>query len=315
MTLDEATARLITAMRGAGAPPLQELTPQEARAAMSRDPVDSPAMESVYDVDMAGADGGAFQLRVLKPSSATRGVVVFVHGGGWVLGSLDSSTGLGRALAAASGYTVVMIGYRLAPEYPYPVGLEDSWAGLLWAADHVAELAGHPAPVVVLGDSSGGNLAALLAIRARDRGGPRLDLQVLVYPVTDCDLGRRSYLDPDNQLILTRDVMNWFWDLYLPDQAARESPEVSPMRVRDLRDLPAAIIVTAEYDVLKDESEAYADALEAAGVAVQHTHFDGQTHGFLSQLGVLPGSEVAVAYLAAELKAFAAADGRTPAAS
>ncbi len=145
-------------------------------------------------------------------------------------------------------------------------------------------------PLIVAGDSAGGNLAAVVALRARDRGGPRIALQVLIYPVTDADLDRPSYVDPDNQLLLTRDAMVWFWDHYVPDAARRAEPDASPLRADSLAGLPPAVVLTAEHDVLRDEGEAYAERLREAGVPVDFRRHEGQTHGFFTFL-MLPGSE------------------------
>jgi acetyl esterase len=186
---------------------------------------------------------------------------------------------------------VVLVEYRLAPEHRYPVAVDDSYAALEWAAGHLAEIAGRPdVPLIVAGDSAGGNLSAVMALRARDRGGPRIDLQVLVYPVTDADFERPSYLDPENQLLLTREAMVWFWDHYLPDPARRAEPDASPLRAANLEGLPPAVVLTAEHDVLRDEGEAYAERLRQAGVAVDLKRHPGQMHGFFTFL-LLPGSE------------------------
>jgi acetyl esterase len=308
VSLDPKIAEILEAQEAAGMPPLHELGAEQARAATSRPPATEPAMHRVYDVHLEGAGPDRLDVRVLQPSAVSRGVILYVHGGGWVVGSIDSSTSLGRNLAKASGYTVVIVGYRKAPEHPYPTPLEDCWTALLWAADHVEKLSGRPGPLVLLGDSSGGNLAALVAIRARDHGAPLVSLQVLIYPVTDCDLERTAYLDPEKQLIVTRDTMRWFWDQYLPDKAKRSDPEVSPLHA-DLAGLPPTVLVTAEYDLLGEEADAYGDALEAAGVAVTRRHFEGQAHGFFSMVGVLPAQVVASDYVASVISGRTTARG------
>jgi acetyl esterase len=168
--------------------------------------------------------GGLIPVRVLTPAVPPRGVIVYYHGGGWVTGGLDESDAVARRLAQRTQCVVVVPAYRLAPEYRFPTAVDDSWAALGWAAAHAAELAGGPAPLIVAGDSAGGNLAAVMTQRAMARGGPLIAVQVLAYPVTDCDLDTTSYTDPANQLLLTRDSMTWYWDHYAPDRRARAHP-------------------------------------------------------------------------------------------
>jgi acetyl esterase len=206
--------------------------------------------------------------------------------------------GLAAAAAAGTGCAVVLVGYRLAPEYRYPTAVDDSLAALAWSVDHRTAIAGASVPVVVAGDSAGGNLAAVVARRARSNGGPRISLQVLVYPVTDCDLGTTSYTDPDNQLILNTQSMACFWDHYLPDPGARLHPDASPLRDPVLTNLPPAVIITAEHDVLRDEGELYATRLVKAGVPVVFRRFGGQLHGFFGYVGVLPAADAAIGFIA-----------------
>jgi acetyl esterase len=234
------------------------------------------------------------------PSDDPKGVIVYFHGGGWVIGSMEQSDPLGRALAEQSGSAVLLVDYRLAPEAPFPAAVEDAWSSVLWLAANAADLGLASLPVVVAGDSAGGNLAAVVALRARDSGGPELAAQVLVYPVTDYDPETASYVDPANQLLLTRESMEWFWGHYISDPAGRLHPEASPLRA-DVAGVAPAIVLTAEHDVLRDEGEKYAAALEAAGVPVRSRRFAGQMHGFFSMVGILPGHEDGVRYVAEEL--------------
>jgi acetyl esterase len=208
-----------------------------------------------------------------------------------VIGAIDEFETVGRKLAERSSCAVVLVDYRLAPEHRYPTAVEDSYAALEWTADHLADIAGRAdVPLIVAGDSAGGNLAAVMAQRARDRNGPAIDLQVLIYPVTDADFDRPSYVDADNQLLLTRDAMVWFWDHYVPDPARRTEPDASPLRAESLAGLPPAVVLTAEHDVLRDEGEEYANRLTQAGVTVDFRRHAAQTHGFFTFL-LLPGSE------------------------
>jgi acetyl esterase len=302
MALDEATVTLLAQLASTGTGPLHELTPAEARgavAALRGQAGPGPEMARVQDARVRAA-GGSFPIRVLHPVSQPRGVIVYFHGGGWVLGSIDDTDLLGRELARRTGCAVVLPGYRLAPEYRYPTAVQDSQAALRWAADHLADIADGPVPLIVAGDSAGGNLAAIAARAARVTGPP-VAAQVLVYPVTDCDFATTSYADPANQLLVSRDSMIWFWDHYAPDRAARLHPDASPLRAPDLSGLPPAVVLTAEHDVLRDEGELYATRLLKAGVPVTHRRFDGQMHGFFTMPGVLPGSSAALDFVASAL--------------
>ena len=294
MALDHATNALMEQMAASGLKPLHESTPEEARqlsAAFADMAGPGPRMARADDLTVTAADGHPIPIRVLVPLQGARGVIVWLHGGGWVIGTIDQADTLGRKLAERTSCAVVLVDYRLAPEHRYPVAVDDCWDALTWTAEHLVDVAGRDdVPLIVAGDSAGGNLAAVMALRARDRGGPRIDLQVLIYPVTDADFDRASYADAENQLILTREAMVWFWDHYAPDAARRAEPDASPLRAASLADLPPAVVLTAEHDVLRDEGEAYAAALEAAGVPVDFRRHAGQTHGFFTML-VLPGSE------------------------
>ncbi|MFG2072411.1 alpha/beta hydrolase [Nonomuraea maritima] len=300
MSLDDATTQFLKQLAEAGGRPLHESSPEEARAmgVVLRELYGpGPEMAHVEDVGIASGDGGTFPARVLTPAGDPRGVIVYYHGGGWVIGAIDEFDTLARKLADLTGCTVVLPGYRLAPEHRFPTAVEDAHAALHWTA------ARHPGlPIVVAGDSAGGNLSAVVARRARDEGGPAIALQVLVYPVTDCDLDNASYSDPENQLMLTRDTMIWFWDHYLPDPDARAHPDASPLRAADLSGLPPAVVLTAEHDVLRDEGEAYAERLRAAGVPVESERFPGQMHAFFTLVNVLPASARAIDTVAAAVR-------------
>jgi acetyl esterase len=304
MALDEATSGVLELLAASGTKPIAEMTPPEARAAyalLAQFSGPGPEMASVRDEQLAAADGGDFSVRVLTPPGPIRGVVVYFHGGGWTIGSMDECDTLCRTLAISLAVAVVNVDYRLAPEHPYPAGPDDCWTALRWASERITEIAGRPVPLIVMGDSAGGNLAAVLTQRALAAGGPHLDAQVLVYPVTDADFGRPGYADPANQLMLTADSMIWFWGHYVPDPMNRLDPDVAPLRAASLAGLPPAIVLTAEYDVLRDEGEAYAERLRAAGVPVELKRFEGQMHGFFTMINVLPGSSEAISYLAGQL--------------
>jgi acetyl esterase len=311
VTLDQPTAALLAQVAASGIKPLTELTPAQARRFEASAPVGDPgpAMADVTDVRVR-TGGGSVPVRILTPSADPRGVIAYYHGGGWVLGGTSAFEPLGRHIAARTGCAVVLVDYRLAPEYRFPTAVEDSWAALQWIAGHLTEIAGERVPLLVAGDSAGGNLAAVVAQRALKAGGPAIGLQVLVYPVTDCDLNTTSYLDPANQLLLSREVMIWYWDHYAPSQAARTHPDASPLRGTQLAGLPPAVILTAEHDPLRDEGELYATLLMRAGVPVRHRRFAGQMHGFLAMTGLLPGARDGLDFVAAAVEEHLA--GRLP---
>ncbi|MCY4619422.1 MAG: alpha/beta hydrolase [Chloroflexi bacterium] len=274
------------------APAMHERTPEDARtyrAGLAALSGPAPNMARVEDHTIEQSDG-SFRIRVLVPIEPPAGVIVYYHGGGWVVGSIDESDTLGRKLAERTSCAVVMVNYRLAPEHRYPIAVDDSYAALEWAAAHMNEIAGGEVPLIVAGDSAGGNLSAVMAVRARDRNGPEIAMQVLIYPVTDANFDRPSYLDPENQLLLTRDSMIWFFDHYIPDPARRTEPDASPLYTEDLSGLPPAVVLTAEHDPLRDEGEEYAQRLEDAGVEVNLQRHKGQMHAFFALL-MLPGSE------------------------
>jgi acetyl esterase len=304
MALDEATSKFLANMAENGGKPLHEMTPDEARslAAMLRDlygPGDQVA--SVTDVSVPTPDGGSISVRVLVPNDEPTAVIVYYHGGGWVIGTLDDSDTLGRSLALRTGAVVALVDYRLAPEHRYPTAADDAWTALTWIDEHIEEFVGSRVPLIVAGDSAGGNLAAIVSQRTTAVGGPRLALQVLIYPVTDADLDTVSYTDPANALMVTREAMIWFWDHYAPDPESRHRIDASPFRATDLSGLPPAVVLTAEHDVLRDEGEAYADKLRAAGVPVVHRRFDGQMHGFFTMVNVLPGAADGMDFFVGEI--------------
>lgn len=305
MALDEATTAFLNEMAQSGMKPLHEMTPAEARGLggmLCEMYGPGPDLPRVSDETVATSDGSSFGVRVLVPDDQPRAVIVYYHGGGWVIGALDEFDTLGRQLAQRTAAAVVLVDYRLAPEHRYPTATEDAWTALHWTDERVERIAGRRVPLIVSGDSAGGNLAAIVAQRAKTEGGPEIAQQVLVYPVTDADLDNASYTDPANQLMLSRDTMIWFWDHYAPEQVARKNADISPLQADDLTGLPPAVVLTAEHDVLRDEGEAYATRLEEAGVAVRRRRFDGQMHGFFTMVNVLPGSAAGIDYVVEEIE-------------
>ncbi len=281
-------------------PLLSTLSPDAARAeaaAVTALIGPGPELARVRDLEIEVA-GGRIHGRAYDPTGAGTATIVWFHGGGWVLGSLDTHDTMCRLLAQASGLEVVAVAYRLAPEHPFPIPLEDCWAALR----HVArERSG---PLVVGGDSAGGNLAAVCALRARDFG-LRLSAQVLVYPVCDHDFDTGSYIDRgDEGTLLGRREMEWFWDHYLPEVAARDDPRASPLRWNDLSGVAPAILVLAGHDPLLDEGRAYADRLHAAGVSLSMRCDADMIHAYFQYVNIFTAGNAAVAWVGAELRAW-----------
>jgi acetyl esterase len=275
-------------------PPLAEVPLAEARARLRERPrVGGPEVEEVTDREIPGP-AGPLRVRLYRPGHGTRPVVVFFHGGGWVLCDLDSHDALCRELADRTGAVVVSVDYRLAPEHPFPAAAEDAFAATVWVAGHSGELDVDPARVAVAGDSAGGNIAASVALMARDRGGPELALQLLVYPVLAPDFDSGSYRENAAGPVISRDDMRWFWDQYVADEAARSNPYASPLLAPDVRGVAPAHVVTAQHDPLRDEGEMFADRLRGAGVAATNTRYGGMFHGFLSYGAVLPAARQAM---------------------
>jgi acetyl esterase len=212
----------------------------------------------------------------------TPAVIAYFHGGGWVIGDLESHDPACRNLCRLTGSIVVSLDYERAPRNAFPNQVEDAYAATRWVADNATALGGDPGRVAVAGDSSGGNLAAVVTLMARDRGGPELSYQLLIYPVTDADFTRPSYLENGNDYFLTERRMRWYWKQYVPEEAQRSNPYASPLRAGDLSGLPPAYVISAEYDPLRDEVEAYAERLREAGNAVTLRRFDGMFHGFFT---------------------------------
>ncbi len=296
-------------------PPLEQQTPVEARDGMSRSrPIlqpDPPEMGEVRAVSAAGP-AGAIPMRLYRPKGAAPTTLlpalIYYHGGGWVIGDLDSHDVLCRQLCNASGAAVVSVDYRLAPEHRFPAAVEDGNAALFWIAANAANLGIDGTRLAIGGDSAGGNLAAVAAIAARDRGGPALRLQLLIYPAVDFAAQSGSYTSEANILPLTDKAMAWFQDHYLGNdkRTAAQDWRASPLRALSHANLPAAYILTAEHDVLRDEGRDYGNTLEAAGVAVERVNFPGMIHGFITMGRIVADADKAVAACAAALtKAFA----------
>ncbi len=306
MALDPQVKTVLDQMASLNGPPIQELGVTEARALLeSLAAIGGPPAEvaSVEDRTFSGPAGDV-PVRIYRPTddAGPQPVLVWFHGGGWVLGSIEGSDLTCRNLAAQSGVVIVSVGYRLAPEHPYPSGLDDCYAALVWVTATAGDLGVDPDRVAVGGDSAGGNLAAVVALAARDRGGPAVRFQLLVYPVTDALMSHPSVRDNGQGYMLTDDSMKWFIELYLGERGDPKDPLVSPVYADDLSGLPPALVITAEYDPLRDEGEAYGTRLQQDRVAAKVSRYDGMIHGFFSMGAIVDAARRATAEAADALR-------------
>jgi acetyl esterase len=308
-------ARVCEMIVAANRPPLETMTPVEARFAyLATRPVlqpDPPPVAEVADIEASGP-AGPIPLRIYRGHGADKGTpqpaLVYFHGGGWVIGDLESHDQVCRALANAARSIVVAVDYRLAPEHKFPAAVQDAIAATRWIAEHGPRLGIDPTRLAVGGDSAGGNLSAVVALDARDHGGPPLVYQVLIYPSTDMALERPSQFRHADQLPLRRTTMQWFVDNYLRGDADKADWRASPLRASNLAKLPPALVVTAAMDPLCDDGEAYAKALAQAQVPVTLERFAGQIHGFLSMGRIIADSDRLITLAAQHLqRAFMAA--------
>jgi acetyl esterase len=292
MALDPAAAALLEQIEAAGLPPLNEMPPADARVAADGFIELAGPGEPVADVTDRAIPGpaGDIPVRIYTPTGADDRpwpALVYFHGGGWVIGNLESVDAICRILANRAGCKVISVDYRLSPEYKFPAPFDDCYAAVQWVHDHAAEIEVDPGRLAVGGDSAGGNLSAAIALKARD-DGPALRYQLLVYPVTNHGFDTPSHRDNGDGYLLTREMMVWFWDHYLASADDGADPRASPLRAENLAGLPPAMVITAEYDPLRDEGEAYADRLAAAGVPVDRTRYDGLIHAFWQMPAVFP---------------------------
>lgn len=300
MPLNAEARLVISMMEQAGTPAFDELAPAEARAARAE--MNPPVVDPCFDtVDI---DAGGIPVRLYRPgpldSDKPTGLLVFFHGGGWVLCDLDTHDAVCQSLAARSGHAVLSVDYRLAPEHPFPAGLNDCAAVTQWAYDHAADLGVDPARIAVGGDSAGANLAAVVAWET----DVPICFQLLIYPVTDARMGSASYEENGEGYFLTGSRMAWFVDHYLAGDSTRcAEPRVSPLLAEAavLAGGPSALVITAGYDPLRDEGIAYAERLGNAGVTTAHQHFPGQIHGFFSMAHVMSEARAAHASVAQAL--------------
>ena len=309
MPLHPVVQKMLEGMKASGWQGIAKTTPAEARQFMAARSAlfgEGPAVGKVENIEIP-TRAGKIRGRVLLPKQAPAALIVFYHGGGWVIGGIDESEIIARFMVDETGAGVVLVDYRLAPEHPFPAPIEDCYDALSWSAKEAAKL---NVPMAVAGDSAGGNLATVCATLARDQAGPKIALQIMIYPVCDCDMETPSYKTYGSGFVLTAADMSWFYDHYLQgDRAKRATPLVSPLRTRELRGLPPALIMTAEYDVLRDEAETYGKRLAAAGVKVWIKRYQGVTHGFLRMQNLIDVARHGMADIAA---AMAATVGKQP---
>ena len=292
---------------GAGFPQMHQAPLDKVRRATLKYLATGVKPDDVASIEEVTINSGAhpLRLRIYRPDTASgHPLTLFFHGGGFTICSLDTHDAMCRQICARAQSVLVSVDYRLAPEHPFPAALDDCAAALAWAVDHAAAFGADGHRLAVCGDSAGGNLAAVLALRARDRGGPAMAAQVLIYPVTDHYSSiRASYAERGAGCGLTGDEMRWFWDNYLPDTGLAGRDDVSPLRAASLAGLPPAYVITAEYDVLRDEGQAYAAALAAAGVPAIARHYDTMNHGFMNWVGVVAPATQAMNDLTAWMRA------------
>ena len=302
MPLNPGYEDMLNQLAAIGGPSLAEVPLEVGREMFRAMQGEAPEIEVGAVTDIAAGDVSA---RVYRPRG--RGpfpVVMMFHGGGWVIGDLDTADCQSREICRGVGALVVSVDYRLAPEHPFPAAAEDCYAATTWAAANAGAYDGDPGSLAVAGDSAGGNLAAVVAQMARDRGGPALAFQLLVYPVTDgVNFDTPSYRDNADGYLLTAEAMHWFWDHYAPAQEDRRSPYASPRLAGDLSGLPPALVMTAEFDPLRDEGEAYATALAKAGVDARSIRYDGFIHGFFAHTRTIGDARAAMSDACAALRA------------
>ena len=309
MQLDADSQAFLDMIAKLGRPPLNSLPPLQGREVFRRGRMatqpDLPQVDRIREYEAKGPHGPIPVRFYRGAGTADAGdlpVHVYYHGGGWVLGDLDSHDWVCRKIANAAQCAVLSVDYRMAPEHVFPVAYDDSYAALVWTVDNAKMLKIDPTRVSVGGDSAGGNLAAAVAIGARDNAGPKLRAQILVYPVVDCTMSGDYYGRFTKELILTDEVMQWFIDLYVPAKAQRSDWRASPLLAKSLKGLPPTLVLTAGFDPLCAEGEAYAKRLAADGVKVTEKSYPGQMHGFLSNGKLLPKANDAIVDITAALK-------------
>jgi acetyl esterase len=306
MPLDPQAQQYLEAARRAALPPLPAISLEKGRTRSAkaltylgaREPV-----EHVRDIVIPGP-GGELRARHYVPrTNVPLPTVLFLHGGGWVLNNLDTHDHVCRALANLSGCAFLSVDYRLAPEHKFPAAVNDAEAALNWLAKNCADLQADPSRLAIAGDSSGATLATVAALRARRGESVHLACQVLIYPATDhWTAETNSYHENGRDYLLTRELMIWFWEKYLPAGVSLDDPAICPLRAPDLKEMPPTLLITAEYDPLRDEGEAYARRLESSGVPTTLTRYHGMLHGFIMHFSIMDQGRVCLRQIAEFLR-------------
>jgi acetyl esterase len=286
--IEQRTRTFLETLQKQGGPPIYTLSPKDARAVLSNLQASNPVAMLPADIEnrtIAGGPSGQISIQIIRPPSSNEilPVVVYTHGGGWVLGGFDTHERLVRELANKADVAIVFVNYTRSPEAKYPVAIEEAYAAIKWVAENGKSINVDVSRLAIAGDSVGGNMAAAVTLLAKERGGPKIAFQALFYPVTDAHLDSQSYMELQEGYWLTREGMKWFWNNYAPDNATRNEPTASPLHasIDWLKGLPPTLIIIDEFDVLREEGEAYAHKLMQAGVTVTATRYLGTIHDFM----------------------------------
>jgi acetyl esterase len=287
--VEQKTRTFLETLQKQGGPPIYTLSPKDARAVLSNLQASNPVAMLPADIEsrtIPGGPNGQISIHIVRPPGnreKTLPVVIYTHGGGWVLGGFDTHERLVRELANKANVAIVFVNYTPSPDAQYPIPIEEAYAATKWVAENGKSIKVDASRLAIAGDSVGGNMAAAVTLLAKERRGPKITFQALFYPVTDAHLDSQSYMELQEGYWLTREGMKWFWNNYAPDNATRNEPTASPLHasIDQLRGLPPTLLITDEFDVLRDEGEAYAHKLMQAGVAVTATRYLGTIHDFM----------------------------------
>ncbi len=306
MSLDPQAKALLDKLEAAGTPPLNAYSPQESRVVYDKASElarGTPAEPHAIETLSIPGPGGPLRTWLYRPSAEDNlPLLLYFHGGGYTIGSLESHDVVCRALCVEAHCLVAAVDYRLAPEHKYPAAVEDSWAALNWLADQASTLGADPARIAVGGDSAGGNLATVLCLKARDAGAPGLVFQLLIYPGTDMSCDFPSHREFASGYRLTSELIDWFYGHYFSPDDDTSHWQASPLNAPDHENLPPALVLSAGFDPLQDEERAYADKLAAAGVAVDYRHYPSMIHGFITMPGLIDEAGRALSDCAGRLR-------------
>lgn len=305
MTLDPQVKAFLHSLKEMNLPPRQLLSVEEKRQQLASYLAlqgEERYVAMIKNVKIPVKDGEIW-VRIYTPEGdGPFPIFIYLHGGGWVIGDLEIGNTLCRNIANLSGCIVVSVDYRLSPEYKFPIPVDDCFAAVEWVEKNAAKFNGDPSKIAIGGDSAGGNLAAAVSLIARDRGSPSIKYQVLIYPVTNLDFNTRSYIENGEGYVLTRDSMIWYAQQYLNSEKEMQNVQVAPFLAENLEGLPPALILTAQYDPLKDDGASYASRLIQAGVNVEYKYYSGMIHGFLWMTGIIDEGKKAVQLIANRLQ-------------